>query len=141
MGSVIDYADCPNCGQEAHNEFYYKSGEDYVVCHHCGYYKSLTLKDAAKEKKLSEITEDDYEFHELRNPYGSYRLKAKDTVFTQVGSIGSEEHFEHLKENLNYDQVESFEISRYLDGQIVKTMIYEDAPSEDNERDERPNIF
>lgn len=139
MGSVIDYVDCPFCGKEAHNEFYYKSGEDYVVCHECGYYKSFTLKDNAKEKKLSEIVETDYQLHELRNPYGSYRLKAKGTVFTQVGSIGSEEHFEHLKEQLNYDEVESFELSRFIDGEIVKTMIYESEPSENNEDSDRPN--
>lgn len=36
MGSVIDYQECPNCKMEAAMDFYYKTGEEYMNCPHCG---------------------------------------------------------------------------------------------------------
>ena len=44
MGIVIDYIDCPNCGNEAFSDFYYKTGEEYVNCNHCGYRRTAELK-------------------------------------------------------------------------------------------------
>ena len=37
MGSVIDFLECPRCGSEAHTEFWYKSGEEAIICRECGY--------------------------------------------------------------------------------------------------------
>ena len=64
MGSVIDYIDCPNCGNEAFSDFYYKTGEEYVNCNSCGYHYSATIIN--RDKPLNELTDDDkdvIEFH------------------------------------------------------------------------------
>ena len=52
MGSVLDYIECPNCGQEAFSDFYYKTGEEYVNCGNCGYHYSATIKDRTKFERL-----------------------------------------------------------------------------------------
>ncbi len=73
MASVLDYIECPNCGQEAFSDFYYKTGEEYVNCGNCGYHYSATIKD--RTKSLNELDEDDFEIIELKDPYGAYRIK------------------------------------------------------------------
>ena len=73
MGSVIDYIECPHCGQDAYSDFYYKTGEEYVNCMNCGYQYSATIKD--RTKRLDELDEDDFEIKELKNPYGAYKIK------------------------------------------------------------------
>lgn len=119
MGSVIDSIDCPNCGQQAITDFYYKTSEEYTTCGNCGYYKSITLKD--RNKQLSELVEDDYRVIEINNPFGSYRLKSKGSIATQMGSLISEEDYEIIKKQVmdEEDKIEHFSISRYIDGKIV----------------------
>ena len=63
MGSVIDFTECPHCKQEAHIDYYYKTREEYLVCMHCGYYKSYTIKN--RDKKLTEFT-----LNRLKHWYG-----------------------------------------------------------------------
>ena len=56
MGSVIDYIECPRCGQpNCFNDYYYKTGEEFTNCPDCGYYVSIVIKDSSKEKKISEL--------------------------------------------------------------------------------------
>ena len=57
MGSVIDYSDCPKCNtKESYSRnYYYKSGEEYCCCTHCGYTHNVSLKrtedcDLVREK-------------------------------------------------------------------------------------------
>ena len=44
MGSVIDYIECPHCGQEAYIDFYYKTGEEYINCNKCGYQENIFVE-------------------------------------------------------------------------------------------------
>jgi uncharacterized Zn finger protein len=44
MGSVLDYIECPNCKLEAMDDFYYKTGEEYVNCGNCGIIIQQQLK-------------------------------------------------------------------------------------------------
>lgn len=118
MGSVLDYIDCPNCGHEAYDDFYYKTGEEYVNCSNCGYHKSTTIIN--RDKHLNELTDEDWEITELKNPYGAYRLKMISEVATTCGSVETEEAFEDIKKAVaQMDNVEYFSISRFVDGKIV----------------------
>jgi Zn ribbon nucleic-acid-binding protein len=118
MGSVIDTIECPNCKQEAIIDFYYKSGEEITICSHCGYYKSITIKN--REKNLNELTDDDWEVKEISNPYGSYRLKSKEGIATQLGILTSEEEFNELKSAVmeGWDDIDFCTVSMFVDGEI-----------------------
>lgn len=132
MGSVIDEIECPHCKQQAMQDYYYKTDERYVTCLNCGYYHAVSLKN--RDKSMSEVTDEDYEEFEVKEPYASYRIKPKGTIFSHVGSLSSEEEFEDLKSKINYDEVESFSISQFKDGEIIKTIIYEDVDDESDDK-------
>lgn len=128
MGSVIDYIECPNCTHEAFSDFYYKTCEEYISCNNCGYHKSVTLRD--RTKRLDELTENDWEVIELKNPYGSYRIKGIGEIGTQCGSLDTEQQYIDLKESIiggwyfkNIDNIEFCTVSRLVDGDIVTETI------------------
>jgi Zn ribbon nucleic-acid-binding protein len=126
MGSVIDYIECPNCKQEAWMDFYYKTGEEYVNCNNCGYHKSITIIN--RDKKLSELIQEDWKIDELKNPYGAYRLKTHNSVATQCGSLKNKKQYEHLKSTINDDvEIEFCTVSRFIRGKIVTEMLIETA--------------
>jgi ribosomal protein L37E len=132
MGSVIDHIDCPNCGEEAWSDFYYKTGEEYTFCNHCGYNKSITIKN--RDKKLTELTEDDWDISELANPYGAYRIEIKEAIGSHCGCLKSAEEFEELKTLMaeDIDKMEQFELSQFIDGKIVITDILEQLKNNSN---------
>jgi Zn ribbon nucleic-acid-binding protein len=115
MGSVIDVANCPHCGEEAWVDFYYKTGEEYVTCNSCGYYKSVTMID--REKPLSEA--DNWKIYELANPFGAFRIKLINEVGTTCGSLADEDQYNSLKEDVTKrDDVQFAVVSRFIDGAI-----------------------
>jgi hypothetical protein len=132
MGSVIDHIDCPHCGEEAWSDFYYKTGEEYTFCNHCGYNKSITIKN--RDKKLTELTEDGWDISELTNPYGAYRIAIKDALGSHCGCLKSAEEFEELKTVMadDIDKIEQFELSQFIDGKIVITDILEQLKNNSN---------
>ena len=121
MGSVIDYIECPNCKAEAHSDFYYKSGEEYINCNNCGYYYSATIK--SRDKAYSELTDEDWNIQECISPFGAYHLKYKNEIGTTCGSLRNEAEWNELvknvKEDDQYSQVEYFQLSQFIEGQIV----------------------
>ena len=134
MGSVIDYIECPNCGNEAFSDFYYKTGEEYVNCNNCGYHYSATIKN--RDKKLTELTEDDWEIYEIKNPYGSFRVQVKDSVSYACGSLSTEQDANDFKADMlskKGEDVEHVSISRLVDGEIIvetlnkNTLIWEQS--------------
>lgn len=139
MGSVIDYIECPNCSGEAYNDFYYKTGEEYVNCQNCGYHYSATYKRDDEGEFVTKDGTDNYEFdnlimetHELKNPYGSYRIKHYESVAFQCGGIENEEQYNELKEQVNkLDNVEFFSISRFIDGEIKGETVIDNGPKVD----------
>ena len=132
MGSVIDYIDCPNCGHEAYDDFYYKTGEEYINCNNCGYHKRTTIIN--REKSLAELTEEDWEVVELKNPYGAYRFKVTGDISSACGSVESEEAFEAVKKAIaEMENVEHFSLSRVVDGEIIlETIIDSTQDGESN---------
>lgn len=120
MGSVIDYIECPNCKTEAYSDFYYKTGEEYVNCNNCGYHYSATIKN--RDKKLTELTDDDWEIHELKDPYGAFRYKMAGEIGTTCGSLVTSEDADQFRAEMKLeyqDHVEFAQISRLVDSEIV----------------------
>lgn len=147
MGSVIDYIECPNCEHEAYNDFYYKTGEEYVNCQNCGYRYSATYKRDDNGELITKDGTDNHEFdnlimetNELKNPYGAYRIKYYDSVAYVCGSLESEEDFTKLLVNIkeqandpdmNYRNTELFTVSRFVDGEIKVTHVIDNGPKYD----------
>ena len=126
MGSVLDYIECPNCGQEAYDDFYYKTGEEYINCNNCGYHRSATIIN--RDKALNELTEEDWEITELKNPYGAYRLKCIGDIGTNCGSVGDEDGYIAIKKAVaEMENVEYFSISRLIDGEIILETIIDNT--------------
>lgn len=120
MGSVIDYIECPNCKSEAYSDYYYKTGEEYVNCNNCGYHYSATIKN--RNKKLTELTESDWEVKELKNPYGAFRYKMVGEVATVCGSLETAEDADRFRAEMKLEyqeHVEFAQISRLVNGEIV----------------------
>ena len=131
MGSVLDFIECPNCKHEASDDFYYKTGEEYVNCGNCGYHRSATIIN--RDKQLSELTEEDWKINELKNPYGAYRLKVYHSVATQCGSLENEEQYNEFKLQLEGDvEIESCSVSRFVDGEIKVEMLIDNGPKVDS---------
>lgn len=125
MGSVIDYIDCPNCGSpDCFDDFYYKTGEEYISCNRCGYHRSSVIK--MRDKKLSELTESDWEYIECLNPYGAFRYKVEGGVAYHCGTLETEAdgmNFITTMESPENDTIEYAAISRFVDGEIKETIL------------------
>lgn len=137
MGSVIDCIECPNCKHEAHSDYYYKTGEEYVNCQNCGYHYSVTYKRDEEGKYVTKDGTDNLTFDnlimetkELKNPYGAYRIKHYDSVAYQCGALASEEEFLNLKEwsEKEVNDLELLTLSRLVDGKIVVDHIIDNGP-------------
>lgn len=140
MGSVMDYMDCPNCGNEAFSDFYYKTGEEYVFCNHCGYHRSATLRRDDDGKLITRDGTLNYEFdnlimeyNEMEKPYCAYRLKMLSGVGASCGYCGDEDGFNSVKESVEQmEGVEVFSYSRLIDGQILETILINNSKENEN---------
>ena len=122
MGSVIDYIDCPNCGSEAHSDYYYKSGEEYINCSHCGFYRYVELHPDVQD--LSSIKDSDWKITECTDPYGAYRIKYIGAVGTMCGTLETEAVYDEICERIMNDaDVEFASVSRLIDGSIVEEVL------------------
>jgi len=134
MGSVIDYIECPNCKAEAFSDFYYKTGEEYINCNNCGYHRSATIIN--RDKALNELTDEDWEITELRNPYGAYRLKMIGDIGTSCGSMEDEDGYHAVKKAVaQMENVEYFSVNRLINGEIINEIIYESEQEGSGDRD------
>jgi Zn ribbon nucleic-acid-binding protein len=140
MGSIIDYIACPNCGQEAYNDYYYKTGEEYINCQKCGYHYSATYKTDDKGKFVTKDGTENYtldnlimEVNEIKFPYGAYRYTVKDQIGTACGSAETEEGWEDIKKAIcEIEGVESLTLSRYINGEIKTEVIYDRKESRES---------
>jgi ribosomal protein L37E len=90
MGSIIDYIDCPKCGNESYNEFYYKSGEEFIFCNHCGYSRNFFIdnwedKDKKQEDALFEWVPS-FKLEEVVG-FGCYKIRPKGGIGMEVGTF------------------------------------------------------
>ena len=140
MGSVIDYIECPHCGQEAYSDFYYKTGEEYVNCQNCGYHYSATYKRDDDREFVTEDGTNNYTFDnlimetkELKNPYGAYRINYYDSVASHCGSLENETDFVALAVNIEkHENVELCTVSRFVDGEIKVIHVIDNGPKHDS---------
>jgi len=140
MGSVIDYIECPHCEHEAYSDFYYKTGEEYVNCQNCGYHYSATFKTDDEGEYITKDGTDNYsldnmimEINEIKNPYGAYRIKYKDTVAYECGSLTDEKEYDMLVTVLTMAddrEIELFTVSRFVDGEIKVIHVIDNEPKE-----------
>ena len=131
MGSVIDYFDCPNCGQEAVDDFYYKTGEQYINCNSCGYHESHSYKRDENGNLITKDGTNNYSFDNLimevkeyNNPYGAYRIKINDSCATQCGTIRDKKDYDEFVSHVlslpkEESDIELCTISRFINGEIV----------------------
>ena len=139
MGSVIDYIECPNCKHEAYSDFYYKTGEEYLICKDCGYHYSATYKRDDDGEFVTKDGTNNYSFdnlimetNELKNPYGAYRIRIYDTIGYQGGSLENEEDFKQLLEQvMKIDNLESFSVSKLVNGKIGVIHVIDNGPKVD----------
>jgi len=77
----------------------------------------LLAVNALEDRSTNECQ---WDLQECINPFGAYRLKYEGSVSTQCGSLRNEAEWnEFKKEVVADDQVEYFQLSRFVEGQIV----------------------
>tara|TARA_R110000868_G_C10799565_1_gene756959 strand:+ start:83 stop:481 length:399 start_codon:yes stop_codon:yes gene_type:complete len=126
MGSVLDFIDCPNCGKEAMSDYYYKTGEEYTNCNNCGYHYSATIKN--RDKKMSELTEQDWEVKEVKQPYGAFRYQMAGEISTTCGTLATEQDANNFRVEMKLeyqDHVNFACITRVVDGKEMVEQVVE----------------
>jgi Zn ribbon nucleic-acid-binding protein len=122
MGSVLDFIECPNCKHEASDDFYYKTGEEYIFCQNCGYHRSATIIN--RDKALNELSDLDWEIKENKHPFGAYRISTRGNVGYQCGSLSSEQEYNDLKTDVLIDpDLDYASISRFINGEIKEEIL------------------
>ena len=122
MGSVLEEIDCPHCSNEATLDFYYKTGEEYIMCNHCGYYRAQYID---RSDDYEDVSEPKWITDELKNPYGVYRIQLIDHPGYQIGSLENEKHWiEFVADTMQHkDQIKSFTLNRFINNRLEKTII------------------
>jgi hypothetical protein len=124
MASTIGYVQCPNCGQnDCYNDYNYKSGENYTFCNECGYVHDLYIKRDDDDNSV--VINGEIQFLEkiIDNPWGCYTFTGQNTG-KQVGTINPEEEFIKTFEPYDKEILKTIIISRYVNGEIVKSNAY-----------------
>lgn len=123
--------ECPNCGREAQNDNYFKTGEDYTFCMNCGYYHSVTIKD--KTKRLDELTDDDWEIFEIKKPFAAFRIKMYGDKGFIAGPIADEDQFNGIKKECSEgSRIEYLFISQFINNDILETIVVDNGPEIDS---------
>jgi hypothetical protein len=124
MGSVIDYIECPNCKEEAFNDFYYKTGEEYTCCQHCGYSRTVEII----ERSLP-LAKDNYYVTEIPNPYGVYKYKTYGHVGHVWGTLATADNAtQFILSHKDDPSIEYAYINRYVDGKHTREVIVNNGP-------------
>ena len=119
MESVTDYIECVTCGSEAYQELNLSTGEESIMCPHCGYNRRFIITG----------TENTYQFPifdiQESGGFGAYKVRHKDSIGHEIGSFtepASEQEFIRLIEE-NKDQVEHAEYTTFIDGQLTNVIL------------------
>jgi len=103
MGSVVEHIECPECKcEEATNDYYYKSGEEYINCPQCGYSYSQTRKVDPKDKKNhlgNGYEEEHYDIKEIKNDI-AYCVEYDHTPMMSLGGILREDLEQFKKDSI-----------------------------------------
>jgi hypothetical protein len=129
MGSVTDYIDCPRCGNEAHNEYYYSTGEEHIICLHCGYSRHFHLEGDA-------INPQNFKIEEFE-PHGTYMIRHKGTLNHECGAFtnaDSVNEFLKVYSERKGDLVSAV-YTTFKDGVLERIVLMEESESENNDSD------
>jgi Zn ribbon nucleic-acid-binding protein len=137
MGSVIDFIECPRCkSEDCFDDYYYKTGEEYISCPDCGYNRSSFIK-RDDEGNMFKIDEDkDFAIDNvvreetlLEEPYCAFMIRYEDGVGSG-GAIPTKEEYDIFVSdivsitNQPDHKMEEVTISRFVDGEIKKETIW-----------------
>ena len=137
MGSVMGQIECPRCkSEECFEDYYYKTGEEYISCPDCGYHRSFFIKrdEEGKMIKLDESKElavDNVIREEslLEEPFGAYLIRYEGGSGSG-GAIPTEDDYNTFVSdivsltNQPDHKMESVVVSRFVDGEIKKETIW-----------------
>ena len=123
MGSVIDETKCPVCSKDAFFEYYYKTGEEFIVCEHCGYRKTFFIKEEKRNVLIKDIEESCFELKEVTNPYGCFKYKFKDDDISSFSALETQDAMPSINEFVeeNKDKLEYAKFSKFENGEILET--------------------
>ena len=134
MGSIIDVIDCPDCGSEATIDFYYNTGEEFIMCQHCGYNRKFFITNWDEQDKKGEFEwVPKFDMEEIHGK-GAYKLRGKGAPATECGSFleeASEQKFIELVE-AQKDLLEYAEYTTYLEGKLKTVVLIEDKLEKQN---------
>jgi hypothetical protein len=135
MGSVIGNIECPNCkSEECFEDYYYKTGEEYVNCPDCGYHRSFTIKrdeqgkmiklDESKELAVDNVIREE---KHIENPFGAYRVES--SVGASCGTLETEEDYEKFVSEIvsltnQENDIKEATVSRLVNGKIEKEIVF-----------------
>lgn len=139
MGSVISYIECPRCKQEnCMDDFYYKSGEEYVDCPDCGYHRSFHYKRGDDGNFLRKDETKGFEFENLipeeihlENPYGAFRVETIHGGAT-CGTLETDEDYQKFISeivsitNQEHDIKEAV-VSKLVGDEIKKEVVFQNG--------------
>lgn len=129
MGSIMSEIECPNCGLDAVEDYYYKTGEQYVICQKCGYNYRAEIKDWKDGEPVWVETE-------IKEPACSWREEFEKGAI--VGGMSKEEYqatMDQIQEYLEEAEargVKKIVVSKVVLGKLVEEIIYENEKSKPN---------
>lgn len=136
MGSMLDTIDCPGCGSEAMIDFYYKTGEEFITCQHCGYNRKFYITNWDEQDKESEFEwVPQFSLEEIHGK-GAYQLRGKGAMSTECGSFiedASEEKFIELVE-AQKDLLEHAEYTVYENGEFRNVVLIQGELEKQNKQ-------
>jgi hypothetical protein len=136
MGKHIDYINCPRCNSnECIDEYNYKTDESDIFCSECGYTESTCYR-RNDDGSLAKIDESGgTEWHNLImdnekiEAYAAYSLKRFEG-YGEIGSLNTEDDYHTFVSEIVFlinqpNDFQSVIVSRFVDNQIQKEIIYE----------------
>jgi hypothetical protein len=143
MGSVMGHIECPRCkSEECFEDYYYKTGEEYVSCPDCGYSRSFVYERDEEGNLIKKDESKGYEFDNLvakenllEEPFGAYIIRYNSGVGSG-GAIPTEDDYNMFVSdivsltNQPDHEMESVVVSRFVDGEIKKETIWETVNKE-----------
>lgn len=129
---------CSNCKSEFGNRTDYKSGEGYIWCFDCGYTRDLWLKadnygNLIRKDQTKDFSFDNLIFEEsgTKNPYGSFNINYIESGWSPK-PLSTKKDYEKAISKFNSElsqehRIKKAEVSRFIDGRIVKEIIFPKA--------------
>lgn len=122
MENAVDYIECVKCGSEAYQEFNMQTGEESILCPHCGYNRSFSITNRDDMNNPNWLPTFDIQ---ESGGFGAYKVRHKDSIGHEIGSFtepASAQEFIRLIEE-NRDKVDHAEYTVFADGQLTNIIL------------------